>query len=171
MSARTIQAPFPVCRTVGDVRGTVDDIQRKERTNGTEYWIVSISGQRYSAWDKKIVEDVLAGDQVDFTFTTSGRYRNLKSVRRLPPGSFVTADNLLVAPEPLRIIRMNCLRTSAEMLRESTLLPEQKLSLVQTMAERLEQHVLRPPAAGTRQQAKRGPDTGADEHDREGNDE
>ena len=153
------------------MQGIVDDIQRKERTNGAEYWIVSISGQRYSAWDKKTFEDVLAGDQVDFTFTTSGRYRNLKSMRRLPPASFVTADNLLLAPEPLRIIRMNCLRTAAEMLRESTLLPEQKLALVQTMAERLEQHVLRPPATGTRQQPKPGSDTGADEHDREGKDD
>ena len=54
-----------------------------------------------------------------------------------------TAANVSAVPESRRIVRMNCLRTAAEMLKDSTLLPEQKLSLVTSIAGSPEQHVLR----------------------------
>ena len=40
---------------------------------------------------------------------------------------------------------MNCLGTAAEMLKDTTFLPDQSVSLAINMAEKLEHHDLRPP--------------------------
>ena len=50
------------------------------------------------------------------------------------------------------------LRTAAEMLKDTTLLPEQKLAMAITVAERLEQHVLRPPRSDAQEQSEDKPD-------------
>jgi len=59
--------------------------------------------------------------------------------------AFVTADRLSAVPEAIRIVRMNCLRTAAELIKDANTLPDRKLAMVMTAAEQLEQHVLRPP--------------------------
>ena len=126
---------------VTTVQGTVDSIRRNERPDGSEYWVLSIGGQRYSAWDSDLVEGVQAGDRVEFAFTNAGRYRNLTALKRLAPAEPASAA-LAAVPESLRIVRMNCLRTAAEMLHNTSLLPEQRLSTAIALAERLERHVL-----------------------------
>jgi hypothetical protein len=129
------------------VQGTVDKIWHNQRADGSEYWVLLIDGQRYSTWDKSLVANVQEGDLVEFAFTHSGRYRNLTALKRLPSSPFVTADRLLPCAGTLRSIRTSCLRTAAEMLKDTTLLPEQKVSLSIAMAKRLENHVLGSPEA------------------------
>ena len=123
------------------MQGTLDSIRRSERSDGSEYWVLSIGGQRHSAWDSDLVEGVEAGDRVEFAFTNAGRYRNLTALKRLAAADPATAA-LAPVPESLRIVRMNCLRTAAEMLNNTALLPEQRLSTAIALAERLERHVL-----------------------------
>jgi len=135
------------------VQGTVDKIWHNHRADGSEYWVLSIDGQRYSTWDKNMVADIQEGYTVEFAFTDSGRYRNLTALKRLSGEPFITADRIAPSPESLRTVKMSCLRTAAEMLKDTTLLPEQKVSLAINMAERLENYVLRLQGAGKPKQA------------------
>lgn len=150
------------------MQGTVEKIWCNQQQDGTQYWVLSIDGTRYSTFNKEFVEDISEGDWVEFSLFNSGRYRRIAALARLPHTAFVTADRLLPNPESLRVIRMNCLRTAAEMLKDTTLLPEQKLAMAITVAERLEQHVLRPPRSDAQQQSEDKPDDEATKAKAEG---
>lgn len=129
------------------VQGTVSKIWHNQRADGSEYWVLLIDGQRYSTWDSNLIANIEEGDSVEFAFTHSGRYRNLTALKRLPGSPFITADKLIPSAGTLRSIRMSCLRTAAEMLKDTTFLPEQRVSLSIAMAKRLENHVLGSPEA------------------------
>jgi hypothetical protein len=139
---------------VSRVQGTVGKIWHNQRADGSQYWVLSIDGQRYSTWDSSLVANIQEGDPVEFAFTNSGRYRNLTAIKRLPGSPFITADKLVPGAGTLRSIRMSCLRTAAEMLKDTTFLPEQRVSLSIAMAKRLENHVLGLPEAEPDDQSK-----------------
>ena len=65
------------------MRGTIDRLWNNDREDGSKYWVLSIDGQRYSTHDADLVRDVQPGDNVEFSFTTSGRFRNLVSLKKL----------------------------------------------------------------------------------------
>jgi hypothetical protein len=127
------------------VRGTIGKIWHNHRTDGSEFWVLSIDGERYSTWDGNLIANIQEGDLVEFTFNKSGRYQNLLAINRLSRSPFLTADMLTTSPESLRMVRMNCLRTSAELLKDTTMLPEQKTSMTIAMAKKLEEHILARP--------------------------
>ncbi len=128
---------------MSEVQGVVERIWHNERADGSKYWVLAIGGKRYSTWDRQLIENIREGDTVGFAFTHSGRYRNLTALRRSPGPSIITTGTLVRVPEALRATRMSCLRAAAELLKETTLLPEQRLSLAITLAERMEEYVLR----------------------------
>jgi len=128
---------------VTQVQGTVQRVWCNRRADGSKYWVFSIDGRRYSTWNRDMAEGIRVGDRVEFAFTDSGRYRNLTALTRLPASRPWSADSLGMQPKSLRVVRMNCLRIAAELVKETTLLPEQKLAIATTMAKRLERHVLR----------------------------
>ncbi len=125
------------------VWGTVDKIWHNHRADGSEYWVLSINGKRYSTWDKNMVEGVQEGNWVEFAFTDSGRYHNLTVLKRLS-GSASGTEKIAPSPEALRMVKMSCLRTAAEMLKDTTLVPEQKVLLAMEMARKLESYILKP---------------------------
>lgn len=123
------------------MRGTVDKVWHNHRADGSEHWVLSIDGKRYGTWKKEMVSDVEPGDTVEFMYAPSGRYRNLTALYVVRKAGFRTADELAVSPESMRIVRMNCLRTAAELLDGANMLPERKVSQALAIAKRLEKHV------------------------------
>ena len=134
------------------MQGTVDKLWRNQRPDGSEYWVLSIDGQRYSAFEPDLMRGIEAGHRVEFAFTQSRGHRNLTALKRLSPGPGDTSTLPSPSPEALRIVRTSCLRTAAELLSGSTMLPEQKLLAAAKMAERLEEHVLGKPSPVARSQ-------------------
>lgn len=127
------------------MRGTVDKIWHNQRADGSEYWVLSIDGQRYSTWVKSMAANIRQGDVVEFVFSDSGRYKNLTALKRTGALSFAATQKPGVDTKLLRKVRMSCLRTAAELLNGTTLLPEQRLTLATDMAQKIEKYVLRPP--------------------------
>ncbi len=127
------------------MQGTVEKIWQNQRQDGSQYWMLSIDGQRYTTFAKELAEGISEGDRVEFSFYNSGRYRKIAAIQRLSSRAPTATKNSPLSAESLRIIRMNCLRTAAEILKDSKLLPEQRLSVVTTIAQQLQQYVLRPP--------------------------
>jgi len=154
----TFRKMLPVpCRLASprdDMQGTVQKIWCNQRQDGTQYWVLSIDGTRYSTFTKEFVEDISEGDWVEFSFFNSGGYRKIAAIQRLSSRPTTTTSNSPLSAEALRIIRMNCLRTAAEILKGSKLLPEQRLSVVTTIAPQLQEYVLRPPGDDRPQQRK-----------------
>lgn len=124
------------------MRGTIERIWENTREDGSVYWVLTISGQRYSAFDPDLVQEVSPGDMVEFSYTCSGSYKNLLAIRRIPEDGFVIVDH---PDETTRIVRMNSLRTAAELLRDSKLGPDQRANAALQVADKLEHHILRPP--------------------------
>lgn len=127
------------------MRGTIGKVWHNHRTDGSEFWVLSIDGERYSTWDRNLISNIQEGDLVEFTFNKSGRFKNLLALNRLSRSPFLTADMLTTSPESLRVVRMDCLRTSAELLKDTTMLPEQKTTMTIAMAKKLEEHILSHP--------------------------
>lgn len=122
--------------------GTVSKIWRNEREDGSEYWVLSINGRRYSVFDLDLVKGISEGDFVEFSYAKSGKYRNIVYIKRASPEGFVTADTPVLPPEPIRILRMSCLRTAAELLNGTKLSVQDRLSNLLETATQLEEHVL-----------------------------
>ncbi len=126
------------------MRGKIDRIWHNRRADDSEFWVLSIEGQRYSTWDKSLIANLSEGDLVEFAYSPSGRYRKLTGIKRLPIPAFTTAREIAVDPRALQIVRMSCLRTAAEMLKDAELLPVKRSALVKAFAREFEEHVFRP---------------------------
>jgi len=124
------------------VQGTVDKLWRNERPDGSKYWVISIDGKRYSTWNEQLIRNLTPGDDVEFSFTTSGRHHNLIGLKIAGQTRRTKPDTLASSRTSRPIVRMSCLRTAAELLRDSSLLPEQRLAACITFCQRLERHVL-----------------------------
>lgn len=143
-------------KRASSVQGTVDRIWQKGKVGGSEFWVLFIDGRRYITRNKNLVANILEGDRVEFTFGFSGHCRELISLKRIPVSPFVTADKLMPSSGVLRQVRMNCLRTASDLLSGDALLPEQKVSLAITIAQKFEGHVLHGTATRLPQQAAEG---------------
>jgi hypothetical protein len=124
------------------VQGTVDKLWRNERPDGSKYWVVSIDGKRYSTWNEQLIRNLTPGDEVAFSCTTSGRHHTLMALKRVGQPRRAKPETLVASRTSRPIVRMSCLRTAAELLRGSNLLPEQRLAACVTFSQRLERHVL-----------------------------
>jgi len=135
---------LPIKKKVKRVQGTVEKIWHNRRADGTEYWVLTIDGKRYSTWDSEHVAYIREGESVEFAFTQSGRFLNLTAIRRIDGTVRISSDKIRVNNECRCNVRINCLRTAAEMLKGSTSLPEQKVDLAINMAQNFEKYVLLP---------------------------
>jgi len=121
--ARTTPVPYPQTWTENDMQGTIGKIWQNQRQDGSQYWVLSIDGQRYTTFAKELAEGISEGDRVEFSFFNSGGYRKIAAIQRLSSRAPTATNNSPLSGESLRIIRMNCLRTAAEMLKGSKLCP------------------------------------------------
>ena len=77
--------------------GAVNKCWRNQRPDGSQYWVLSIDGKRYSTLSCELVSDIREGDGVEFSFHTSSRYRKVAAIARLSCPAFVTADKMSVS--------------------------------------------------------------------------
>ena len=76
------------------VKGTIARVWDNATTNGRPYKVVELeNGDRYSLWKKGDFERVSKGDDIDFDYNTSGKYKNIEriyeqpKVEQEPPGN------------------------------------------------------------------------------------
>ena len=126
------------------MQGTVDRVWHNHDADGSEYWVLCIGGQRYSTWDKALVEGIGQGDAVEFSFTRSGRFRHLSVLKRQDEAPGAAGVSGPVQPCSLEL-RLRCLRIAADLARDANTLPDRKVELAITLAQQLERHLLSPP--------------------------
>lgn len=105
------------------MKGTIERIWENQRKDGEKYWVLQIDGQRYSVWDANLLENLSAGDVVDFSYITSGRYKKITRIARAEE---------LQEKRSRAIARMSCIRSAVELVAGSEGTPE----------KRFEQHIL-----------------------------
>lgn len=63
------------------VNGTIARVWDNATTNGRPYKVVELdNGERYSLWRKGDFEKVSKGNEIDFDFSTSGRFKNIERI-------------------------------------------------------------------------------------------
>lgn len=87
--------------------GAGNKIWHNRRPDGSEYWVVSADGQRYTTSRRDLLKGIQERDLVELCFYSSGRYRRIAALARLPHTALITADRLAVPAEPVRIVGMN----------------------------------------------------------------
>lgn len=139
------------------VYGRIEKIWHNQRADGTEYWVLTIDGQRYSTWDPEHVAYVQEGEFVEFSFTNSGQYRNLLAIRRVDDPAPAAGARIQQQPGHLPRVRLACLRVAAALLGNTSGTPEQRVALAMSLAKRLEKYVLPIPSRGKAKLAKGRP--------------
>lgn len=76
------------------VNGTIARVWDNATTNGRPYKVVELeNGDRYSLWRKGDFEKVSKGDEIDFDYNMSGKFKNIEriyekpKVEQEPPGN------------------------------------------------------------------------------------
>lgn len=128
------------------MKGRVEGIWQNKDRRGRDFWILDVAGEQYSVWDRKFIQDLVQGDEIELLWTEAGRYKNVTKIVRLgtqpnghapPPTPIPSVD-----PKSLQIIRMSCLRSAADLLARSSLIPETKKQRTLEIAKDFEEYVL-----------------------------
>ena len=136
------------------MKGKVEIVRRFGRSDGSEYWVLTIDGKQYSTFDPEHISYIQEGDSVEYSYTVSGNYKRIVALRRIPKSG--ESGSRKPAPETLRIVRMNCLRTAAELVRDVNVTADSRVALAIEIARKLEEHVLLPQVDYTPDAVKEG---------------
>jgi len=125
------------------MKGVVERIWHNHEADGSENWVLSIGGQRYGTWNRALVDHVKEGDEVEYFFTQSGRYRRLTGLARTGQTGFVTADRLAVRDDAMRQTRADSLRAAAALVSDVKLPLNQRAASAVATAHQLEAYLIR----------------------------
>ena len=65
------------------MKGIIDSINEKKTKDDKFFYIMEIDGMEYSCWDETLVSGLRGGDQVEFDFKESGKWKNISELRFL----------------------------------------------------------------------------------------
>ena len=120
------------------VQGKVNKIWHNRRTDGSEYWVITIDGKRYGTFDPEHVSYIQEGDAVEFSCSQNGSYWNLIAIKPLNPKFSPISE------KTFRKVRTNCIIAASLLLMNSPQQSEQKTDLALEIARKLEKYTLLP---------------------------
>ena len=74
--------------------------------------VFEIDGEKYSSFDRKLLELFNEGDTVEFEFVQKGQYKNIKTIEKLAEEFKEGSD---ISNRSLQIIRQACLKAAVEL--------------------------------------------------------
>ena len=114
------------------MQGTIEKIWENRNQKGETYWVLLINGQRFSLWDGSLLEGLKEGDRIDFLWKSAGRFKNITKITKLSNGN----------NKQIRIIRMSCIRSAAELVSDAAINQGEKAELITRLEKQLESYVL-----------------------------
>jgi len=124
------------------MKGEIDKIWENETKDRKKiYHVVDINGDRYSVWDKKILEGISEGDYIDYDWKPSGDYKKIVDLKKIDPDP--NLDKKYIPDDKSRgIIRMSCLRSATEILNGIPIDLDQKTCMALEISREFENYVL-----------------------------
>lgn len=123
------------------MRGVIDKIWDNKTKNGKKYWVLSIGGENYSVWDKKYMQGIQEGSEVEYEWSQSGDFRKISDLRK-------TNQQVELDPEERgmdrnqHIIRMSCIKSATTLICDSEADDvEEKGDMALTLARKFEKYV------------------------------
>ena len=99
------------------MRGTIEGIVERTSRSGKRYWLVTIDSNRFYAWEPKYAKSFDSGQMVGYEWRDSGDYRSITSMEMVTDDGQEAEPNYPpMDPRDMRIVRMSCLRSAAEVL-------------------------------------------------------
>jgi hypothetical protein len=75
------------------MKGKISKIWINELDDGRTYASLSINGERYTLWNKKYIEELQKGDEVEYDCKQSGKYKNITNIAKVQSGPVVDSNN------------------------------------------------------------------------------
>ena len=101
------------------MKGKLTGIRRIKLNDGRVYEALSIGGKTYNLWDSEYIGKLKPGDTIDYEFTQSGKYKNIKklAIVNAPPAESSEQKNPGKPINPLlrkdiEIVRMSCIKSA-----------------------------------------------------------
>ena len=118
--------------------GRVENIEESRSKEGSPYWIITISGRRYTVWDGDLIKGLQPGENIEFFFVNSGGFRKVVALHKASSQSNLNPW----LEKGKQIARMSCLRTAAQIVEAKRLDPTKKATVILKIAGLLETYVL-----------------------------
>lgn len=131
------------------MRGTIDKIWENKTTKGTEYRTLQIGDQRYNVWDTKYFDQLQEGEDIEFDFKESGKYKHITDMTLSGSGhrsnnhnqNSTHNNNYTPNHKERQIARMSCLKSASEILAPVQMDPDAKKDIVIDTAKFFERYV------------------------------
>ena len=117
------------------MKGKIEAIEIRDLEDGRSYASLVIDGEKYSLWDKDMMQRLREGDIVQYEWKQSGNFRNITSIE---PEN----DRNYLSEKDRTIVRMSCLKSASEILSTAQLEIEKKGDFALEMAKYFEKYVL-----------------------------
>jgi len=100
------------------MRGTIEGIVERTSRSGRRYWLVTIDGDRFYAWEPNHARPFSSGEMVEYEWKESSKgYRSIANMERIVDDSDANEpSHPQIDRRDMRIVRMSCLRSAAEVL-------------------------------------------------------
>ena len=122
------------------MKGVVDRIFENKTREGKKYWVLNIGGENYSVWDKKHMNGLMEGSEIEYEWVQSGDFKNMTDLRK------IHLEPILDRREEAerrntQILRLSCIKSATSLISDLDLTPAEKGEITMEIARGFERYV------------------------------
>ena len=122
------------------MKGIIDRVFENRTREGKRYWVLSIGGENYSVWDKKYMNGLTEGCEIDFDWTQSGDFKKMTDLKK------IHLEPILDRREEAerrntQILRLSCIKSATSLISDLDLTPAEKGEITLEIARGFEKYV------------------------------
>lgn len=138
------------------VKGEVEKIWPNRTESGKRYNVIEVGGQRYSLWDADYFDKIEKGEQVEFEYKQSGKYKNIVKFcngSEPGPGNGGNGGNYTENNGPgnggeeygmdrmTKMVRMSCLKSASPLVAGTKVAYDERADKTIEMAMKFEKYI------------------------------
>jgi hypothetical protein len=136
------------------VKGVVDRIWTNKTGEGKRYNVLEIAGERYSLWDGEQFEKIKEGQEIEFDYKVSGKFKNISMIydgsenepgngngRDLDNATGYNGDGIDRMADNQRIVRLSCVKSASNLFQGSRIPFEERADRTLEVAKRFENYI------------------------------
>ncbi len=123
------------------MRGKVEQLTKESSKSG-EYLRISIDGENYSVWDTEYIDSLRIGDNIDFEYKESGKWKNITELEFVDTDQSNNSDREYnTSIRNKYITKLSCVKSASNVLANLDMEPEGKGEKVLSLARSFEKYI------------------------------